>query len=57
MEKDEQSESLDGQDLEEESDNLLDLISAFGRETDLDATAGDIGEEKQRTGKGNGSER
>ena len=57
VEKDEESELLDGQDLEEESENLLDLISAFGRETELDGTARDIGEEKQRTGKGKGGEK
>ena len=57
IEKDERSESLDGQDLEEESDNLLDLISAFGHETELDGTSRDIRKEKQRTGKGKGGER
>ena len=57
IEKDERSESLDGQEFEEEGDNLLDLISAFGRETEPDATARDIREEKQKTRKGKDGER
>lgn len=42
---------------EEEEDNLLDLISGYGREAEEEGTAAGVREEKTRSGKGKGGEK
>lgn len=38
-------------------DNLMDLISGFGQEAEMEGTAKGVREEKERSGKGKGGER
>lgn len=46
-----------GEVAKEEDDNLMDLISGYGRQAEQEGTAAGVRESKTRSGKGKGGER